>query len=102
MSTHALTVKQILSRVRELFPNVQETYMMALINDALTDAGSLNVKYESATTSSVADKKWYAIDDTNSGIELNKINSVYFLDNDDKYRRIRRLLTSGTSEEDTI
>ena len=42
MSVHAMTVKQIISRVRQVFPNVSETYVMNLINDAQVEAGMYN------------------------------------------------------------
>ena len=34
-SLHTLTVKQIISRVRQAFPNAPETYIISLINDAI-------------------------------------------------------------------
>ena len=34
MAIHSLTVKQIISRVRQVFPNAPETYIISLINDA--------------------------------------------------------------------
>ena len=102
MAVNALTVKQILSRVREIFPKAQETYMMALINDALTEAGKYNVKYESAKTSSVADKMWYTINDTDSGIEVSKVFKVSFMDNDDDYRQIPRITWGDITVEDLV
>ena len=95
-----LTVKQILSRIRETFPEVQETYAMALINDALTEAGKFNVKHESATTDATSGKKWYTINDANSGIEANKVTNLYFLDDDDKYRMVKRLVVGKTAIQD--
>ena len=44
MAVHSLTVKQILSRVRQVFPDAPEAYVISLINDALTEAGLYNVK----------------------------------------------------------
>ena len=44
MAVHSLTVKQILSRVRQVFPDAPEAYVISLINDALTEAGMYNVK----------------------------------------------------------
>ena len=95
-----LTVKQMLSRIRETFPEIQETYALALINDALTEAGKFNVKYESATTDSVSATKWYTINDANSGIEVNKITNVYFMDDDGYYRMIKRLVHGKTNIQD--
>ena len=42
MAVHSLTVKQILSRVRQVFPNAPEAYVISLINDALTIGGNLD------------------------------------------------------------
>ena len=39
MSVHKLNVKNVLSRVRQVFPNVPESYLLALINDALVEIG---------------------------------------------------------------
>ena len=39
-SLHTLTVKQIISRVRQVFPDAPEAYIMSLINDGLVEAGS--------------------------------------------------------------
>ena len=75
---------------------------MALINDALTELGKYNVKYESAKSNSVSGKAWYTLSDADSGIEVNKIFKVSFLDNDDKYKRIKRLLANDTDIEDLI
>lgn len=38
-SIHALTVKQIISRVRQVFPDAPEAYIMSLINDAINEIG---------------------------------------------------------------
>ena len=34
MAVHSLTVKQILSRVRQVFPDAPEAYVISLVNDA--------------------------------------------------------------------
>ena len=100
MATHRLTVKQILSRIREVFPNAQETYVMALLNDALTDLGKYNVKYESAKTDSTSGKLWYTLSYANSGIEVNKVFKVSFMDDDGDYRQIPRLVENEIFVED--
>lgn len=38
-SIHTLTVKQIISRVRQVFPDAPEAYIMSLINDAVNEIG---------------------------------------------------------------
>ena len=75
---------------------------MGLINDALTELGKYNVKYESAKANSVSGKAWYTLSDANSGIEVSKIFKVSFLDNGDKYKKIPRLLVNDTDIEDLI
>ena len=44
MAVHSLTVKQIISRVRQVFPDAPEAYIMSLINDALVEAGTYSNK----------------------------------------------------------
>ena len=44
MAVHSLTVKQILSRVRQTFPDAPETYVINLINEALVELGKYNTK----------------------------------------------------------
>lgn len=102
MGLHRLTVKQILSRVRELFPDIQETYGMSLINDAVVELGKYNVKYSSAKTSSVSDQMWYTLSDADSGINVNKVFKVSFMDNAGDYKKIPRLIYNETEIEDLI
>ena len=47
-SIHTLTVKQIISRVRQVFPDAPETYIMSLINDAVNEIGEYSQKSISA------------------------------------------------------
>ena len=35
MAVHSLTVKKIISRVRQAFPEAPETYIMNVINEAI-------------------------------------------------------------------
>ena len=44
MSVRTITVKEILSRVRQVFPDAPEAYIMSLINDALVEAGTYSNK----------------------------------------------------------
>ena len=37
MAVHSLTVKQIISRVRQAFPDAPENYIKNLINEALVE-----------------------------------------------------------------
>ena len=57
MAVHKLTVKQILSRVRQTFPDAPETYVINLINEALVELGKYNTKIEYAKLSTVADQQ---------------------------------------------
>tara|TARA_R110002020_G_scaffold61606_3_gene165594 strand:+ start:155 stop:517 length:363 start_codon:yes stop_codon:yes gene_type:complete len=99
MAVHSLTVKQILSRVRQVFPDAPEAYVISLINDALTEAGMYNVKTAHAKITTVADQMWYDLSDeaySSDGsaykLDLNKIFRVYFMDSAGDYMQIPRLL----------
>ena len=100
MAVHSMTVKQILSRVRQVFPDAPETYVMNLINDALVEIGRYNVKIVHAKMSTVADQMWYdlgdlAKDSSDNALEINKIFKVYFMDSDGDYIQIPRLLNTN-------
>ena len=94
MAVHSLTVKQIISRVRQAFPEAPETYIMNLINEALVELGKYNTKIEYAKLTTVADQQWYTLSDTNSGIEVNKVYRVDFMDSSGDYVKIPRLLNN--------
>ena len=94
MAVHSLTVKQIISRVRQAFPDAPETYIMNLINEALVELGKYNTKIEYAKLTTVADQQWYTLSDSNSGIEVNKVYRVDFMDSSGDYVKIPRLLNS--------
>jgi len=94
MAVHSLTVKKIISRVRQDFPEAPETYIMNLINEALVELGKYNTKIEYAKLTTVADQQWYTLSDTNSGIEVNKVYRVDFMDSSGDYVKIPRLLNN--------
>jgi hypothetical protein len=94
MAVHSLTVKKIISRVRQAFPEAPETYIMNLINEALVELGKYNTKIEYAKLTTVADQQWYTLSDTNSGIEVNKVYRVDFMDSSGDYVKIPRLLNN--------
>ena len=75
MSVHSLTAKKIISRVRQVFPDAPESYVMSLLNDALVEAGLYS---------------------SNNDLELNKIHRVDFMDDDGDYIKIPRLLDGET------
>mgnify|MGYP003128009067 FL=1 len=100
MAVHSLTVKKIISRVRQAFPEAPETYIMNLINEALVELGKYNTKIEYAKLTTVADQQWYTLSDSNSGIEVNKVYRVDFMDSSGDYVKIPRLLNNEVQTMD--
>ena len=92
MATRSITVKQILSRVRQVFPNVPENYVINLINDALVEVGMYNSKTEYAKITTVADQMWYDLSDVGSDIDINKVFRVDFMDSAGDYIKVPRLI----------
>ena len=100
MAVHSLTVKQIISRVRQAFPDAPENYIKNLINEALVELGKYNSKIEYAKTTTVADQQWYTLSDTNSGVDINKVYRVDFMDSSGDYVKIPRLLNNEVQTMD--
>jgi len=105
MAVHSLDVKTILSMVRQVFPEAPEKYVMALINEALVEAGKYKSKIEYAKTDAVEDQMWYTlkeqVDSTvYSNIEVNKVLRVDFKDSSGDYIRIPRLLDNEVLKMD--
>ena len=94
MAVHSLTVKTIISRVRQAFPEAPENYIMNLINEALVELGKYNTKIEYAKLTTVADQQWYTLSDSNAGVEINKVYRVDFMDSSGDYVKIPRLLNN--------
>ena len=94
MAVHSLTVKKIISRGRQAFPDAPETYIMNVINEAIVELGKYGTKIEYAKATTVADQMWYTLSDTNSGIEVNKVFRVDFMDASGDYVKIPRLLNN--------
>ena len=92
MAVHSLTVKKIISRVRQAFPTASENYIINLINEALVELGKYSSKVEYAKTTTVADQQWYPLSDSNSNIEVNKVFRCDFMDASGEYVKIPRLL----------
>ena len=92
MAVHSLTVKQILSRVRQVFPDAPETYVMSLINDGLVELSSYDTKVNYAKINAVADQMWYDLSDTGSSVDINKVFRVDFMDSAGDYIKIPRML----------
>ena len=61
MAVISLTVKKIISRVRQAFPDAPETYILSLINEALVEMGKYNTKVEYAKLNTVANQQWYTL-----------------------------------------
>ena len=94
MAVHSLTVKKIISRVRQAFPDAPETYIMNIINEAIVELGKYVTKIEYAKATTVADQMWYTLSDTNAGVEINKVFRVDFMDASGDYVKIPRLLNN--------
>ena len=97
MAIHSLTVKQIISRVRQTFPEAPEVYIMSLINDAINEIGESSQKSMSAKVSIVADQMFYnvgdsATDSSNEKMGINKIYRVDIMDNEGDYIQVPRVL----------
>ena len=94
MAVISLTVKKIISRVRQAFPDAPETYIINLINESLVEMGKYNTKVEYAKLNTVANQQWYTLSDSNAGtnIHINKVYRVDFMDSDGTYVKIPRLL----------
>tara|TARA_X000001382_G_scaffold129083_1_gene120243 strand:+ start:4881 stop:5189 length:309 start_codon:yes stop_codon:yes gene_type:complete len=100
MGVHSLTVKQILSRVRQTFPNAPEAYVINLINEALVELGKYNTKIEYAKLTTVADQQWYTLSDANAGVEINKVYRLDFMDSAGDYTKIPRLINNEIQTTD--
>jgi hypothetical protein len=109
MAVHSITVKKLISRVRQVFPNAPENYIMNLINDALVEIGTHKVKTSHAKITTIADRMFYdladgASDSSSNRLEANQVFRVYLMDSDGDYIQIPRLidknllLTDATTE----
>ena len=97
MAVHKISVKELVSRVRQVFPDAPETYIINLINDALVHIGMYNTKPTQAKISTVANQMWYSIGDDASDssinkLEANKIFRIDLMDNEGDYIQIPRLI----------
>ena len=94
MAVHSLTVKKIISRVRQAFPNAPENYIMNLVNEAIVELGKYATKIEYAKATTVADQQWYTLSDANAGVEVNKVFREDFMDSSGTYVKIPRLVNN--------
>ena len=107
MALHTINVRNLISRVREVFPSAPENYIMMLINDALVELGLYNVRSMKAKISTVADQMWYKIGDdagdvNGKALKLNKLFRVDFMDSDGDYIQIPRLLDTNILLNDAV
>ena len=86
-----MSVQNIISRIKVIFPEVSDAYLVNLINDSILEIGKYNVKMEFAKTNVIKGQRWYNISD-NAGIEVNKISNVSYMDDSGDYIKIPRLI----------
>tara|TARA_R100000234_G_scaffold67451_1_gene41166 strand:+ start:1057 stop:1413 length:357 start_codon:yes stop_codon:yes gene_type:complete len=112
MAVHSITVKELISRVRQVFPDAPETYIINLINDALVEIGIYKTKLVHAKINTTADKMYYdlrdgAQDSSGNSLEVNKVLRVYLMDSEGDYILVPRLvdkdlLLADFTSEDNI
>ena len=97
MAVHDISVKSLVSRIRQVFPDAPENYILNLVNDALVEMGMYNTKVVHAKISTVADQMYYDISDgaedsSGNKLEVNIIIRAYLMDSDGDYIQIPRLI----------
>ena len=97
MAVHKISVKQLVSRIRQVFPDIPENYILNLVNDALVEIGLYNTKPVQAKMSTVANQMFYNIgdsdtDSSNNKLEANRVYRVDLMDDDGDYIQIPRLI----------
>ena len=100
MAVHSLTVKTIISRVRQAFPEAPENYIMNLINEALVDLGQYDLKTEYAKADLNNGQMWYGLADDRA-VTINKVYRCSILTDEGEYIRIPRLLQQEIPLTDT-
>ena len=80
MSVHKISVKQLISRIHQIFPAVPENYVLNLVNDALVEIGMHSTKPVQSKDSS------------GNNLEANKVYRVDLMDEDGDYIQIPRLI----------
>ena len=97
MALHKISVKELISRIRQVFKGIPEVYILNIINDALVEIGMHSTKPVQAKMNTVADQMWYKIgddaeDSSGNNLEANKIFRVDLMDSDGDYIQIPRLI----------
>ena len=106
MAVHSISVKELISRVRLVFPDAPEAYIMNLINDALVEIGMFKTKVVHAKLNTVKDQMYYDLSDGSldgtagltggdKALEVNQVLRVYLMDNEGDYIQIPRLLANN-------
>ena len=76
MAVHDISVKSLVSRIRQVFPDAPENYILNLVNDALVEMGMYNTKVVHAKISKVADQMYYDISDGAEDSSGNKLLEI--------------------------
>ena len=97
MAVHSISVKELISRVRLVFPDAPEAYVINLINDALVEIGMFKTKVVHAKLNLESNKMYYdladgATDSSGKTLEANHVLRVYIIDNEGDYIKIPRLI----------
>ena len=105
-SGHKITLKEVIDRVRMVFPDAPEVYVKHLINDALVEISKYDTNVEHAKVDIVADQMWYTLSDA-SHRRVNKVFRVDYMDSDGDYVKIPRngdgeLLRMDATSESSI
>ena len=101
MAIHRLTVKEIISRIRMVFPDAPENYLINLINDSQVEVGVYNTKKKRVQRSTVKDQRYYSIKDIDGTLpDVSKISRIDFMNSDGEYIKIPRLLSAETKLND--
>tara|TARA_R100000900_G_scaffold145000_1_gene129933 strand:- start:247 stop:597 length:351 start_codon:yes stop_codon:yes gene_type:complete len=91
MAAIKFTGKEIYSRVLQAVPGVSENYVLNLINEALIDMGTHQQKVENAKTDLKHNQLWYALDDDEANVTINKIFRCVIQNSDGEHIMIPRL-----------
>ena len=94
MAVHKISVKQLVSRVRQVYPKASENY---ILNHALVEIGMYSTKPVQAKMNTEADQMWYKIgdeakDSSGNKLEANKVFRVDLMDDSGDYIQIPRLI----------
>tara|TARA_R100000152_G_scaffold2792_1_gene940 strand:+ start:3218 stop:3523 length:306 start_codon:yes stop_codon:yes gene_type:complete len=100
MAAIEFSLREILSRVRQAVPDANETYVLNLVNQCLSDMGKYATKMEYGKTNLVNDQLWYGLDDDRD-ITVNKVFRVSILNSDSEYIQIARLTNQEIKITDT-